>query len=68
MKLKKIFFAAMLAGVLAVPAPLTFAQQAAPAAKQDKVELTAHEEQKSEKKEEDANEAGEGMSGLPTSR
>ena len=63
MKLKKILFAAMLAGVLAVPAPLTFAQEAAPApapaaaAKQDKPELTAPEEQKSEKKDEESNEA-----------
>ncbi|MBW8746285.1 MAG: ATPase, partial [Acidobacteria bacterium] len=63
MKLKKILFAAMFAGVLAVPAPLMFAQEAAPApapaaaAKQDKPELTAPEELKSEKKEEDSNEA-----------
>ncbi|MGO4516453.1 ATPase [Terriglobus sp. 2YAB30_2] len=61
MKLKKILFAAMLAGVLAVPAPLTFAQETAPvpapAAKQDKAELTAPEEQKSEKKDEESNEA-----------
>ncbi|QEE31221.1 ATP synthase F0 subunit B [Terriglobus albidus] len=49
----------MLAGVLAAPSPLTFAQEAAPApaAKQDKPELTAPEELKSEKKEEDSNEA-----------
>ena len=63
MKLKKILFVAMFAGVLAVPAPLTFAQEAAPApapaaaAKQDKPELTAPEEQKSEKKDEESNEA-----------
>ncbi|WP_263411326.1 F0F1 ATP synthase subunit B family protein [Terriglobus tenax] len=50
MKLKKIMFVAMLAGVLAVPAPLTFAQESAPAATQG-VPRTAPEDQKSEKKE-----------------
>lgn len=50
MKLKKILFAAMLAGVLVAPVKVTFAQESAPAATQG-VPASAPEDQKGEKKE-----------------